>query len=396
MVNQTIVLKIENEILQRALENIICAIPGYTIETDVSNPCSLLIFEITDKNPDEQFDYIMRAMSSGMAGHLFLMSGANDPDVLVQALKFYPKKFFPLPLNHEDLKNALTEFQVQSAGDGRTSADAIQEGTIIHVIGSKGGVGTTTIAVNLAMGLIRANKSVALVDMNPLFGDIPIFLGMESPQFCDWIRIARNFSRLTSSMFLEALYKHPSGLRVLSSPVNIFDTFNGGPEIIKRIFGIMKTMFDYVVIDGGKDLDLMSKSVIEVADSIIVVTLLNNSCLANVNKLRETFQGLGYLSDDRVSILANRADDKPASISREDAERIIKKKIVWAVPNDFQNTMHSIDTGKTLIETVPTRDVTKEILKIAAFFCGDQIVKQSTLKKRLLSRLHPVLVERYT
>lgn len=394
MITQTVILKIKDETLQRELENIIAAIPGYAVETN-DGPCNLLIVEITDSNPEEQFDCIMGAMSSGMAGDVFLVSGAANPHVLVQALKTGPKEFFQLPLNHEEVKNALIKFQARSAGYGRGSANPVKEGTIIHVVGSKGGVGTTTIAVNLAMSLLVAHKTVALVDMNLLFGDIPTFLGMESPR-PDWAKIARNISRLDSSFLPETLHRHPSGLHVLPSPTSIFEAFSGGSEIIRKLLRLMKTVFDYVVIDGGQGFNEMSKSILEVADEIMVVTLLNLPSLTNVTGLRETFRRLGCLCDDRVSIVANRAHKRSADISVEDAERIIKKKISWAVPNDFQNTMHAINTGKTLIEMAPGREITKEISEIAAFFLKEQIGEGNKGKRGLLSDRYARLVERYT
>ena len=78
-------------------------------------------------------------------------------------------------------------------------------------------------AVNLAANLQGGDthKTVALMDMNLLFGDIPIFLGMESPLF-DYAEIARNISRLDSSYLMGVLHKHRSGLHVLPSPTSIF------------------------------------------------------------------------------------------------------------------------------------------------------------------------------
>ena len=122
----------------------------------------------------------------------------------------------------------------------------------------------------------------------------------------DWAEIARNITRLDSSFLMGTLYKHSSGLHVLPSPSSIFETFSGGPEIITKLLRLMKTMFDYVVIDGGQDLGEMSKSIMKIADRVIVITLLNLPGLINVKRLRETFLRLGYPSDDRVSIIANR------------------------------------------------------------------------------------------
>ncbi len=383
MTTQTVILKFEDQTVRTAIEKLISAIPGYIIEVEDTTDCDLLIFEITDKNADGQFDFIREAMSSGSAGNVFLVSSAVNPNILVQGLKIRAREFFQLPLNLEDVKNALLRFQTaKSDEDARANAKPAKEGTIIHVIGSKGGVGTTTVAVNLATSLLGpdSGKTVALLDMNLLFGDIPIFLGIESPQL-DWAEIARNISRLDSRFLMGALHKHPSGLYVLPSPTSIFEVFSAGPEIITQLLKLMKTMFDYIVIDGGQDLGDMAKSIMQLADRVILVTLLNLPSLINVKRLRETFLWLGYPSDDRVSIVANRVQKRSGNISLKDVERTVKKKIAWTVPNDFQNTMNAINMGKPLADIAPGSEITKHISEIAMFFQGKRVGGEDTNKR---------------
>lgn len=384
MVVQTVRLKAKNEAALAELERLIFSTAGCSIETDDSAPCDLLFFEITDVDVEKQFDYVRHALSSGKAGQVFLVSGVTDPAVLIQALKVGAKEFFPLPLKSDEVAKALLAFQTAKASvERRPAAEPEKQGTIIYVLGSKGGVGTTTVAVNLAASLIGADsrKTVSLIDMNLLFGDIPIFLGMESPLF-DWAEIARNISRLDSTFLMGTLHKHPSGLHVLPSPTSIFETFSSGPEIMTKLLRLMRTMFDYVVIDGGQDLGEMAKAIMRLADKVVLVTLLNLPCLINVKRLRDAFLRLGYPSDDRVSIIANRAHKKSGNISVADAERTLKKKIAWAIPNDFQNTMNAINMGKTLSDIAPASEIHKAISEIADFFRGYRGAQEQKKQKR--------------
>ncbi len=136
----------------------------------------ILVYELTDADADEQFMYLKEAMALGKARHLFLLSAATDPRILIQALKIGADEFFPLPLNKDDVRKALVEYKSKGRESHRdTTAAPLRQGKIIHLVGSKGGVGTTTVAVNLARNLIALgpDKRVALVDMNLLFGDIP-------------------------------------------------------------------------------------------------------------------------------------------------------------------------------------------------------------------------------
>lgn len=385
MTKKTVLLKIQDPASLAQLEKLVSAADGYTLTTENMAPHDLLIFEVTDKDTEGQFNFIRETMSSGKANHLFLVSGATDPNILIQALKIGPREFFQLPLNLDDVQKALIKLQtVGSTGNITVSSTPSKEGMIMHIIGTKGGVGTTTIAVNLARALCnpKTGKTVALMDMNLLFGDIPIFLNMESPQF-DWAEIARNITRLDSNFLMGTLYKHPSGLYVLPSPTSIIESFASGPDIITKLLKLMRTMFDYVVIDGGQDLGEFCKAIMKLADRVVVVTLLNLPCLVNIKRLRDTFLRLGYPSDDRVFIIANRVGKRSGNISVENAEQTTKKKIAWTVPNDFQNTMDAINMGKTLQEIAPGSDINRRISEIAAFFERQQVPEEGMKRRGL-------------
>jgi pilus assembly protein CpaE len=381
--------RVKNDTARTELEKLIVSIPGFRIEADDETPCNLLIFELTNEKTETQFDFIRETISSGASRHIFLISGAVDPNLLIQALKVGAKEFFPLPLKIDEVKKALLKFQASEAAMVEKPRDSMgKEGTIIDVIGSKGGVGTTTIAVNLAADILHSDpgKMVALLDMNLLFGDIPIFLGMESPLF-DWAEIARNISRLDSSFLMGAMYKHKSGLHVLPSPTSIFEVVTGGSEIIAKLLKLMKTMFDYIVIDGGQDLGEMSKAILKLADRVLIVTLLNLPCLINVKRLRETFLRLGYPSDNRVLLVANRVHKKSGSISADDAARTLKKNFSWSIPNDYPNTMNAINMGRVLNDIATSSDINRQLVEFAGFFKGYRSQEEKKKKRGLFVSL---------
>ncbi|NLW36487.1 AAA family ATPase [Syntrophorhabdus aromaticivorans] len=384
MIMQTVKLSVKNGAARAELERLIPGTPGYVIETDDNAPCDLLFFEITDVNVEKQFDFARQALSSRMAGQIFLVSKVTDPAILIQALKVGAKEFFALPLKGEEVTNALLAFQAAKASvENRPAAEPAKEGTIIYVLGSKGGVGTTTIAVNLAVNLAGADsgKTASLIDMNLLFGEIPIFLGVKSPLF-DWAEIARNVSRLDRTFLMGTLHKHPSGLYVLPSPASIFETISSGPDIITKLLRLMKTMFDYVVIDGGEDMGDMSKALLAISDMVLVVTLLNLPCLINVKRLLDTFERLGYPNDQKVSIVANRVHRKSGGVSIDEAEKAIKKPVFWTVPNDYTNTMEAINMGKTLHEIAPGSAIDKKISGLARTFYAEHFTEHSTERKK--------------
>ncbi len=380
----TVMIKVNDTSALASIENVLSSMAGYSVQSENCAPRDLLIFEITDTDIEAQFAYLNEAMALGRARHLFLLSSATDPRILIQALKIGAKEFFPLPLNIEDLKGALFKFRSASQGPESPVPHAPQRtGTIIHVVGSKGGVGTTTIAVNLARHLTQAPETkVALVDMNLLFGDIPIFLNMEHPLF-DWAEIARNIARLDSNFLMGTLYKHPSGLYVLPSPTAIIESLPSVPEMITKLLHIMKSMFDYVVIDGGQHIGEMTKVIMKTTDTIMIIALLNLPCLINIRRLMDVFSRLGYPSEDQISIVANRVNKRSAYFSLHEAEKTTRTRIAFSVPNDFQNTMNAINTGSTLMEVAPGSEINKSIAEIAAYFRKQDVKRDTGHRKGL-------------
>ena len=377
MDRQRVVLKIRDVATLAAIEDLITTTTGFSIEVDENAPCDLLICEITVEGSEAQFNAIRREIAVGKARNVFLISGALDPNILIQALKIGAREFFPLPLKIEDVKNALLKVHAAAPPEGgvaNAGGAPRKDGKIFYVVGSKGGVGTTTVAVNLAMVLTRSNadKMVSLMDMNLLFGDIPVFLGMDSrdtPLF-NWAEIARNIARLDHSLLMSTLHKHPSGLHVLPSPTSMLETFADGPMIIAKLLKLMVTVFDYVVVDGGQDIGEMSKSVMKLADKVIVVSILNLPSLINVKRLRDAFKRLGYPPDDRVMVIANRVQKGSGNIAVDDAERTIQKKVSWSIPNDFSNTMNAINAGKALMDVAPGAEINKKFSEMAVYLTG--------------------------
>ncbi len=383
MTDKAVYLRLSDETARVQLERLIADAPGWTLQINSEGPYDLLVFEITQERAEEDFHALGEILAGDRPAHVCLVSHLFDPNLLVRALRVGAKEFFTLPLKTDEVRDALLRFQSSNGSDvARMSDQKEREGVVVHVMGSKGGVGTTTLAVNLAAALLRSGKAptVALVDMNLLFGDIPIFLGMQSYNF-DWSEVTGNIARLDRSFLSGTLYKHRTGLQVLPSPKSIAKVFNAEPDVITRLFKVMKKMFDYTIVDGGQGLDEMSKAILRLADKVLIATLLNLPCLVNVKRLRETFDQLGYPLDSRVQIVANRVHRRSGGIGIEDAERTLRKAISWVTPNDFQDTMDAINQGKTLYEIASTSEISRKIMEMAEYLLSerDQEMKRGGL-----------------
>ncbi|MEJ2724865.1 MAG: AAA family ATPase [Deltaproteobacteria bacterium] len=357
--NFSVSIKVKSKGLGREMERMVLSVGGFRLYTpgDGRRP-DLLIYEL-DEDFDGEFKALKSMLDSNAVGEIFVTSDKRDADILLKAMRAGTKEFLSQPLDELEVRDALQSFKKRIV-QAPTLKEPIHDGRIINVIGAKGGVGTTTVTVNLAMILAQKRKagSVALVDLNMVFGEIPLFLSVK-PTY-HWGQMSENVARLDSTFLLNAMAKHPSGVYVLPSPSYL----NGHPpvtrEVMDRLLTTMKSTFDFVIVDGGQSLDSPALKAIEMADRIFLITLLNLPCLHNTNNLLKSLWSNRTTQKERVMLVVNRYLKK-SDITLEEAEESVKGEIFWTIPNDYKTTMSAINRGKPLYEISPRAAITKKL-----------------------------------
>jgi pilus assembly protein CpaE len=348
--------------LSKEIDGIIRTTGGFEIlqERDARKP-DLLFFEL-GSDAEKEMAMIESLLKANEAGAVFLTAENAEPAVLMRAIKLGAKEFFSQPIKTDEVKQAFEAFKKQPK-EMRPKGE-YKSGKIISIFGSKGGVGTTTVAVNLAMSLLQAKKeqSVVLLDMNTLFGEVPLFLEI-SPKF-HWGEITKNIERLDNTFLANILTQHESGIHVLPSPAYLNGHVRPTPDIMSRLLDLMKGLFDYVLIDTGQSTNDTALRVVELSDTLLLITILSLPCLANTNRLMKSFLDLGYAEKDRIKIVLNRYT-KNNDISLKDAEAGIKKELFWIIPNDFNTTMSAINKGKPLAQIAARAAITKSFEDMA-------------------------------
>jgi len=210
-------------------------------------------------------------------------------------------------------------------------------------------------------------QTVALVDINAPFGCISLFLNVEPPVF-DWMEVSRNISRLDSTYLLSILYKHASGVYVLPSPTGTVDDPDI-PRVMDILMKLMRTMFDFIVVDSGQVINETSRAILKVSDKALLVTVLSLPSLINVKRFQSIFRKLGYPYEENVEIVVNRFNQK-ASVSIEEAEETLNKKIYWGIPNDYRITMSAINQGKPLSLVAYGAETATKLRGLASIISG--------------------------
>lgn len=376
-------LELKNHKANDDLIKIIRAIGGFDIILSGDNRKSdLLIYELS-KDLEKDFALIQSFLIENHMCEVFLTCEDPEPKILMKAIRIGVHEFFSQPIESEEVMQALELFKTRRNESIPTVAS--KNGQIITTFGSKGGVGTTTVAVNLAVSIAQKDnrKSVALIDMNTLFGEIPLFLEV-SPKF-HWGEITKHIDRLDNTFLTNVMTRHDTGLYILPSPAYLNGHIRPTPDTISQILDLMKGMFDYVIIDGGQSTDDTILRVVELSDTLLLITILSLPCLANSNKLIKSFVELGYLRKEQIKVVVNRYLKK-SEISLKDAKAGIGEDLSWIIPNDYRTTMSAINQGKPLPKIAPKAPITQNFKNLANVFFHPDSGREKKKKFRLFKR----------
>lgn len=362
MAGTKVKIEAKNAGTRKVLEELIRAEEGFNIINPADTArADLIIFEL-GVDIEKDFQVIESLSDLNTVGEIFLISKHFGPELLLKAMRSGAKEFFSHPIKKEEITQALVRHleRVEKPKTEKTE----KAGRIIQVIGSKGGVGTTSVAVNLAVCLAerKNGQSVAILDTKILYGEVPLFLEIK-PSY-HWGEITDNISRLDTTFLLNILSRHSTGVYVLPSPAYLNSHKPATPKTMEHLLAVMQGMFDFIVVDGGQPLDETCLRVIELSDTVLLVSTLSLQCLANTNKLLKSLYALGYPTKNRLKVIINRYH-KNTEISLRDAEAGIERKVFWTIPNDYRTSVSSINQGKPFSQSSSKTAIAKSINELA-------------------------------
>jgi pilus assembly protein CpaE len=319
-----------------------------------------------DSNPDKALELVSRVTETTPACSVLVVSSSSDGTLILRAMRAGAKEFLTQPLKIEDLLGALARISERRFGTGENRPRGSQ---VIAVAGATGGVGTTSLAVNLGCILAQGSKnSVALVDLDLCLGDADVFLDT-IPDYT-LVDVAQNVTRLDFSLLKRSLTKHSSGLYLLPRPVQIEDVAAITPEALQRVIGLLKATFTHVVLDLSKGYSPTDMMALEMATYVLLVAQLDLPCLRNVVRLMMSFNEMDNMAD-KVKIIVNRAGLDHGHITMKKAEETIGKEVFWQLPNDYRSMIEARNNGIPLIEQAPKAGITQAIVGLSAALTGE-------------------------
>jgi pilus assembly protein CpaE len=317
-----------------------------------------------DSDPEKATQLIAEVVASAPQCTLFVTSSSTDGRLILESMRAGAKEFLTEPVKEEDLVSAIK--RVNRHGGSEKSA-AVQGCRVIAVAGATGGVGSSSVAVNLACALASdRDHQVVLVDLDVALGDCDVFLDT-IPEYT-LADVAQNVSRLDLTLLKKSLTKHSSHVHLLPRPVQLEDARLITPDSLQRVVGLLKTSFTHIVIDLSKSFGELDMQAIYLADDILMITQLDLPCLRNVVRLMMTFDSDDALRN-KVRIVVNRVG-QDTQISFKKAQETIGREIYWQIPNDYRVMVEVRNNGVPLVQHAPKAGITNSIMQLADALCG--------------------------
>lgn len=277
---------------------------------------------------------------------LVLVSEATDQGVLERALHAGFRGVVALPLGLEDTASKLETAGMwsQRLRHRLTESPDDRRGRMLVVAGAKGGVGTTTIATHLALEAQLANpdRRVCLVDFDLQAGDIRTLLDLTHHRSVDdLIEVAHE---VTSRHLNDALYAHPSGLRILLPPPQGEHEGDITPEVARGVLGAIRTRFDLVIADVGTVVTDGGSMATELADEVLLVVTPDVLAMRSGARLTQLWERRRYRKEG-ITVLVNRAS-RDTEVQPELISRVLDLPLMKAaVPAAFRDLEAAVNTG---------------------------------------------------
>ncbi len=223
-------------------------------------------------------------------------------------------------------------------------------GRILAFYGAKGGVGTTTIAINAAIAFHRElGRKVCLVDGNLQFGDHRVFLdlGLDRKSIVDIVTAPS----IDADLIRNVIVKHDSGIDLLLAPPSPETAELVRTEHLPFITDQLTSMYDYILVDVDKRLDDVNLGVFEAAETVFVVMTADLSCLKNARLVLEALRRIGF-DPKRLKLALNRSNAF-TGISVGAAESALKREFETKITNEYRVAISAQNTGSPFSYSKP-------------------------------------------
>ncbi len=298
---------------------------------------------------------------------VIIMSVQGEMEYVRKAMTAGARDFLSKPFNGDELARTIIKtYDLESKRREKVSVPRQHEeidSKVITVFSTKGGVGKTTIASNLAVCIARSTKKkVALLDLDLQFGDIAIMLNVSVKNTIS--DLIKEINQLDSSLMEEYLVTHFSGVKVLPAPIKPeYAEYITGNHV-EKIINALRESYHYIIIDTSANFHETVLTSLDMSDRILLVSTLDLPTIKNVKAGLDVMETLHY-PKDKINIVLNKASEQ-YGIKYKDFENTLRHPISFYIPEDSQTVITSANKGFPFVMTRTETKVAKAIMDICS------------------------------
>jgi pilus assembly protein CpaE len=306
---------------------------------------------------------LRKAEHAGQHTPIVMFDDGSDTDAKVRALRAGADDYIGRPIHPQELSARVRGLVGRFSRSQPAKPAKPTHGRVHAYYGAKGGVGTSTLAINAAIALHTELKhSVVLVDGNLQFGDHRVFLdlGPDQRSIVDVV----NATGIDADVLRKVVVRHDTGVDLLLAPPSpeSAELVSGEQHHLLRIIELLRGMYDYVIVDMDQRLDEHMLDVIGIADRLVVVMTADLSCIKNVRLMLATMHQLG-VPDERMMLVLNRANAF-TGISAKSVESVLKTPITQQIVNDYRSAISSLNSGTPFMASKPDSALGRAVIEL--------------------------------
>jgi pilus assembly protein CpaE len=303
---------------------------------------------------------------------ILLVSEGLNTTVLRAALRAGIKDVMETPLTLGKLAEALgfvEQLQTQRGDDGRPKAKS-KIGKVVTIMSPKGGAGKTMTSTNVALTLAGWSPDpsrVVVLDADLQFGDICISLQVDPKHTI--VDVARDVDKLDEDLLANLLARHSSGMRVLSAPLEPSLADEVSTQVVVKTIGMLKRMFDYIVIDTAPFLDEPVLSILERSDVVLLVVDMDLPSVKNAKLALDTLRLIKF-PFEKINLVLNRVNSK-ARLDIDELERSLGLEVMAAISSD-KLVPRAVNEGEPVVSLYPRSRVARDLRSVARLAVDDE------------------------
>jgi pilus assembly protein CpaE len=326
----------------------------------------LILLEVPPAEASYTLEAVQRLRSELPESGIILTASDPSPQLIVGGMRAGAEEFVSRPIDPIELEKAIEHLRRTHE---RAAVGPRRRGKVISVFATKGGAGASSIATNLGVTLAQhEGVRVALVDLNFQLGDLSLLLDVK-PRY--GLSDVVGDGPLEENELRTLLTSHSSGVFLLTMAGTPEDGQKVERNHIIEVFGLLNSMFDFVIVDVGRDIDERTLEVLDLSDHILLLSTLNLPSIRNVKRYFDLFSRL-EIEPQKLSLVVNRYGKKKFGLGIRDLQSAVGLEVSWVVPNDYQAMSHSIDAGIPLVIGAARSKIAKSFQEYA-----DQVVEMT-------------------